>query len=118
MSRTPARFSDRRVVAGESCCTGADLFWRATGNAVLPVLERFPDDSFRSEMVASDDKHHCERAAIVRVIEYAIVDPGRPEAEETRYRLVPTILDPAVAPVADLAAWYAERWEFEPRSTS
>ena len=66
----------------------------------------------------SDDKHHCERAAIVRVIEYAIVDPGRPEAEETRYRLVPTILDPAVAPVADLAAWYAERWEFEPRSTS
>jgi len=36
--------------------TGADLLWRAKGNAVLPVLQRHDDGSFRSELVASDDK--------------------------------------------------------------
>ncbi len=96
-----------------AAATGADLLWRANGNAVLPVLERFADGSFRSEIVASDDKHRREQVRTVRVIEYAIVDPGRPQAEETRYRLLTTILDPAAAPASDLAARYAERWEFE-----
>jgi hypothetical protein len=81
--------------------TGADLLWRAKSNAVLPVLERFDDGSFRSEIVATPDKR-------TRTIE----DPGRPDTPE-RYRLITTILDPAAAPAEELAALYAERWEIE-----
>jgi hypothetical protein len=47
----------------------------------------------------------------VRVIEYAIDNPGR-TASDTRYRL-PTILDCDHAPAAELAPLYAQRWEFE-----
>jgi hypothetical protein len=96
-----------------AAATGADLLWRAKGNAVLPVLERFADGSFRSEIVATEDKRSREHVLGVRVIEYAVEDPGRPQAEDTRYRLLTTILDPDAAPAAELAARYAERWEFE-----
>lgn len=93
--------------------TGADLLWRAKSNAVLPVLERYPDGSFRSELVASTDKRRREDVLTVRVIEYAIDDPGRPGASDTSYRLLTTILDPTAAPADELAALYAERWEVE-----
>src|SRR5680860_1474498 len=93
--------------------TGADLLWRAKGNAVLPVLQRFADGSFRSEIVATPDKRVREHVQGVRVIEYGIDDPGRPAAKDNRYRLLTTITDPDAAPAADLAALYAERWEFE-----
>jgi len=93
--------------------TGADLLWRAKGNAVLPVLERYPDGSFRSELVASTDKYRREDVLTVRVVEYGIDDPGRPGASDTKYRLITTILDPAAAPADELAALYAERWEVE-----
>ena len=46
----------------------------------------------------------------VRVIEYTL--PGVPTARGT-YRLVTTLLDPARAPAAELAALYHERWEME-----
>lgn len=45
----------------------------------------------------------------VRVVEYALDDPCRPQADETRYRLVTTVLDPGDAPAGELAALYAER---------
>jgi Insertion element 4 transposase N-terminal/Transposase DDE domain len=93
--------------------TGADLCWRAKSNAVLPVQERFDDGSFRSELVASTDKRARRDVVTVRVIEYAMDDPGRPHTDDTRYRLVTTIVDPARAPAGELAALYAQRWEFE-----
>lgn len=92
--------------------TGADLLWRARSNAVLPVLERFDDGSFRSEIVATPDKRTRANVLTVRVIEYTIDDPGRPDNGE-RYRLLTTILDPEAAPAGELAALYAERWEIE-----
>lgn len=92
--------------------TGADLLWRAKSNAVLPVLQRFDDGSFLSEIVATPDKRTRANVLTVRVIEYTIDDPGRPGTAE-RYRLLTTILDPAAAPADELAALYAERWEFE-----
>lgn len=92
--------------------TGADLLWRAKSNAVLPVLERFDDGSFRSEIVATPDKRTRANVLSVRVIEYTLDDPGRPHTSE-RYRLITTILDPVAAPADELAALYAERWEFE-----
>lgn len=97
----------------EAAKTGAALLWRAKSNAVLPVLERHDDGSFSSELVASDDKHRREHVISVRVIEYAIDDPGRPQAAGTTYRLVTTILDPTKAPGAELAALYTQRWEIE-----
>src|SRR5680860_1288170 len=93
--------------------TGADLLWRAKGNAVLPVLERFADGSYRSEIVATDDKRVRANVTPVRVVEYRVDDAGRPQATDTRYRLLTTILDPAAAPADELAALYAERWEIE-----
>jgi len=93
--------------------SGAALLWRAKSNAVLPVLERFADGSFRSELVATEDKHARQDVLAVRVVEYAIDDPGRASSEGTRYRLVTNITDPDAAPASELAALYAERWEIE-----
>jgi hypothetical protein len=92
---------------------GADLCWRARKNAVLPVLERLADGSFRSELVTTAQRRARVPGRRVRVVEYGVADPGRPQSEETTYRLVTTILDPDKAPAAELAACYAERWEFE-----
>ena len=46
------------------------------------------------------------------MIEYELDDPGR-GANDTRYRLLTTILDPERAPAEELAPLYAQRWEFE-----
>jgi hypothetical protein len=48
----------------------------------------------------------------VRVLDYTIDDPGRP-GHRQHYRLVTSILDPAKAPAAELAALYHQRWELE-----
>lgn len=93
--------------------TGADLLWRAKTNAVLPVLERFPDGSFRSEIVATPDKRTRANVRPVRVVQYTVSDPGRPQGAATTYRLLTTIMDPAAAPADELAALYAQRWEIE-----
>lgn len=92
--------------------TGADLLWRTKSNHRLPVVERLPDGSYLSELFASSDRRREDPVA-VRVIEYGIDDPGRPQAAEERYRLLSTILDPERAPACELAPLYAQRWEFE-----
>jgi hypothetical protein len=91
---------------------GAQVCWRAKRNTVLPVLDRYPDGSFRSEIVASADKRARAHVIPVRVIEYTVTDPGRPDTAE-RYRLVSTLLDHDTHPADELAALYAQRWEFE-----
>lgn len=96
-----------------AAATGADLLWRAKINAVLPVLERHADGSFRSELIAADDKRARSNVRPVRVIEYGIDDHSRPGTAGTTYRLLTTIVDPARAPAAELAALYAQRWEIE-----
>ena len=91
--------------------SGADLLWRAKENAVLPVLRRHPDGSFRSELVASTDKTKRAEVLPVRVVEYAL-DPA-PSGARERYRLITTIADPKAAPAPELAGLYPQRWEFE-----
>jgi hypothetical protein len=77
--------ADRGFTAHPLFCllaaTGADLCWRAKNNAALPVLERFPDGSYRSEIVASDDRRARRNVLTARVIEYTLDDPGRPSAK-------------------------------------
>ncbi len=93
-----------------AAATGAALCWRVRTDLVLPVEHRLPDGSYLSRVYARADRRHDGVA--VRVIDYALEDPGRAETD-LRYRLLTTILDPGAAPAAELAACYAERWEFE-----
>lgn len=91
--------------------TGAALLWRAGATFTLPLLERFPDGSYRSELRWNSFCTSPDRAPIpVRVIEYTL--PEVAEADGS-YRLVTTILDPARAPADELATLYHERWEME-----
>jgi hypothetical protein len=97
----------------QAAATGAQLLWRTRTNAVLPVLETFPDGSYLSQIAAATDRRGGIAPTVVRVVEYTLgKDPGRP-AFPAPYRLLTTILDPTQAPAAELAALYHQRWEFE-----
>jgi hypothetical protein len=90
-----------------AAATGADLLWRVKNSAVLPVVEQLADGSYLSHLYAARDKNRHADPAMVRVVEYTLA------GQATVYRLITTILDPAQAPALDLAALYAQRWEFE-----
>lgn len=91
----------------EAAETGADLLWRVRKDIVLPLIEQLPDGSYLTEIFDQTDMHHTRSGLRVRAIEYTL--PGHDEV----YRLITTILDPDLAPAAELAALYAQRWEFE-----
>jgi hypothetical protein len=89
----------------------ADLLWRVRGNARLDVEERLPDGSYISRIYAStSDRRNRRNGITVRVIDYRLEDV---EGAEPVYRLITTILDHTLAPAAELAALYHERWEIE-----
>jgi Insertion element 4 transposase N-terminal/Transposase DDE domain len=96
--------------------TGAELVWRvrcaSTSAPTLPVDQVLADGSWLSRMYARSDRHRQRHPIRVRVIEYALADPGRRTSTD-RYRLVTTICDPDLAPAGELAALYTERWEVE-----
>jgi hypothetical protein len=105
----------------EVAARGADLLWRVSASVGLPVLEVFDDGSYRSVIIDTMERQRQYRARIrgearepggttVRVVEYQIA--GRDTATDT-IRLVTTITDPADVTAAELAAAYAQRWEFE-----
>ena len=97
----------------EAAATGAELLWRTKAGHVLPAGERLPDGSYLSRLRRFAGHRHrmVQTDIVVRVIDYAVDDPGRPQAEP-RYRLITTILDPGT-PARELAALYPQRWEFE-----
>jgi Insertion element 4 transposase N-terminal/Transposase DDE domain len=95
----------------EAAATGADLLWRVKRNLRLPREVRLVDGSYLSTIYPSaKDRRHKATGVRVRVVEYRLV--GIADAEPL-YRLVTTILDPAAAPAAELAALYHERWGIE-----
>jgi len=98
----------------EAAATGAQLLWRTKAGHVLPADQRLADGSYLSHLRQFSSRSHrmTDTGVVVRVIDYGIDDPGRPQAEP-RYRLITTILDPAAAPAAELAELYPQRWEFE-----
>jgi Transposase DDE domain len=107
--------ADRAFVGFElwrtATAPGADLLWRVRKNQVLPCRERLPDGSYLSRLYASPKhRRHDDGGVTVRVVDYRL--EGVPGAEPL-YRLVTTLLDPAAAPAAELAALYHERWESE-----
>src|SRR5512144_368452 len=103
---------------------GVDLVWRVTKTVHLPVLQVLPDGSYMSEIKSfrgpGKTRIPCGKIADpmlathipVRVIEYQI-DAGDGLTHLETFRLITTILDPDQADAHELAACYAQRWEFE-----
>ncbi len=91
--------------------TGADLLWRVKQSRDLPEHKRLADGSYLSRVYPGDKTRKRQSEGIeIRVIDYRLY--GVADAEPM-YRLVTTLLDPAEAPAAELAALYHERWEIE-----
>jgi len=96
---------------GLARATGADLLWRVKTNARLKCEKSLPDGSYLSHIYPSEaDRRRGIHGVEVRVINYAL--EGVADAEPL-YRLVTTVLDPAMASAEELAALYHERWEIE-----
>jgi hypothetical protein len=95
----------------EAAATGGDLLWRVKRNLRLPRETVLGDGSYLTTVYPSEkSRRHRAEGMRVRTIEHRL--EGVADAEPL-YRLVTTILDPAQAPAADLAALYHERWEIE-----
>jgi hypothetical protein len=92
--------------------TGAQLLWRVKSDVGLPREQTLPDGSYLTSIYALKNRKAKRDGARARVIEYELHDPGR-KGNDTRYRLLTTILDPEQAPAEELAPLYAQRWEFE-----
>src|ERR687898_1883693 len=91
--------------------TGADLLWRGKHNLRLPREAVLDDGSYLTTVYPSDkDRRHRTGGIRVRVVEYRLAGIA---GAEPLYRLLTTLLDPAQAPAAELAALYHERWEIE-----
>jgi hypothetical protein len=94
-----------------AAATGAALLWRVKHKVRLPRETVLADGSHLTTIYPSEkDRRHQAHGIRVRVVEYRL--EGIVGAEPL-YRLVTTVLDPAAAPAAELAALYHERWEIE-----
>ena len=112
---------------GLAAGTGADLAWRIKKNLVFTPLQVLPDGSFLSVMPtpAENVRLGQARAAgrippgppeghVVRIIEYTVTVRAAGGADRIElFRLVTTLLDHQLAPAAELAALYQQRWESE-----
>jgi hypothetical protein len=126
--------ADRNFFSWKDWCAasdaGADLLWRVKSSTKLPVLEALGDGSWRSVLVAPALKDQPAqrrslleaagrredldpgRARYVRAVEYQVPDrAGNGRGE--RIILVTTITDFRLAPAAELARAYHQRWEHE-----
>lgn len=95
----------------QASATGADLLWRVRKNIVLPCDKRLPDGSYLSRIYPSQqDQRRARNEVVIRIIEYRLEGV---EGAEPLYRLATTIVGQELAPAAELAALYHERWEIE-----
>lgn len=91
----------------QATATGAELVWRVRRKIRFVTEERLPDGSCLSRFPS----RRKERAGMrVRVIEYKVKNQ---KGEDQEVRIITSILDWRLAPAHELAALYAERWEFE-----
>lgn len=93
--------------------TGAHLLWRAKLSVNLKKTEVLADGSYLAEWLPEEERKKGSKAVVVRVIEYTLKDSGAEDGKVETFRLITTILDPAVATAAELAALYPQRWEIE-----
>ena len=95
-------------IYSEAVKTGADLLFRVRGVMKFARLTVLEDGSYLSKLYPSpNDRHKDINGITIRVIEYRL------KGGKEKYVLITSILDPALAPAAELAAVYHERWEIE-----
>jgi hypothetical protein len=94
---------DVAALLGQLAATGADLLVRVKSNRTLPVLCRYRDGSWLSQI----------GAVKVRVVECQITIVTSAGRHTGVYRLATTLLDPRQHPAADLIRLYHERREIE-----
>lgn len=110
-----------RALWQRAAATGADLLWRMSASVDLPVLEVYPDGSYRSELTTARQRQQrraardrgdppAEHGIPVRVVEYQIDNRG---GQKELIVLITTIFDLDLAPAVDLARAYHQRWELE-----
>ncbi len=103
----------------EASATGCALVWRAKVGLALTHLQTLPDGSWLARWHPSKQERKRDRKLqpqTVRVVEYQLRDAAAAEGHQEPpavYRLLTTILDPAVADAPALAALYPQRWEIE-----
>ena len=94
---------DAAALIGQLSGTGAHLLVRLKGNRKLPVLGRYRDGSYLSQI----------GAVRVRVIECEITITTSAGRHSGGYRLATTLLDDRQHPAAALITLYHRRWEIE-----
>ena len=107
--------------------TGADLVWRVRAGLIFAPVTELPDGSFLS---VAPTRAQCQRRGqarragreltepvtghTVRIIDDALTVHAADGTTRTEpFRLITTLLDPEVAPAAEVAAVYSQRWEAE-----
>jgi hypothetical protein len=91
------------ALIGQLAATGAHLLVRLKANRKLPVLRRYRDGSYLSQIGAVQ----------VRVIECEITISTSAGRHTGIYRLATTLLDHRQHPAAALVTLYHQRWEIE-----
>jgi hypothetical protein len=91
------------ALIGELAATQADLLVRLKSNRKLPVLRRYRDGSFLSQIGTVQ----------VRVVECEITIATSAGRRSGVYRLATTLLDDRQHPAAALVTLYHQRWEIE-----
>src|SRR4051794_16959521 len=92
---------------------GAHLLARIKSNLIFEPIRVLDDGSYLAKLYRSPSDRRKDRDGIlVRIIEYAFDDPGRPGSGEA-HRLLTTLLDVALDPAETLIVLYHERWEEE-----
>jgi Transposase DDE domain len=94
---------DDAALIGELAATGADLLVRLKSNRRLPVVRRYRDGSFLSQIGTTR----------VRVVECEITIATAAGRHTGRYRLATTLLDDRRHPASALVTLYHRRWEIE-----
>lgn len=93
--------------------TGAQFLVNVKKGPLLKPSKVLPDGSYLSKIYAcTRDRERDENGRIVRVIEYRLNDPQRPNYGQVR-RLVTSLLDHEAHPAITLIELYHERWEHE-----
>ena len=83
-----------------------------SGVRLIPIHVCSDGSSWAYLYPGTDTKRRGAVRLLVRIVEYALTDPGRPGCGEVR-RLMTSLLDPTSAPALDLIDAYHERWESE-----
>lgn len=93
---------------------GAHFLGRVPAGQTFELVRILRDGSMLARFYAAcpSSRTTSTPSVLVRVLTYTITDPARP-GYGTIHRLMTSLLDPAVAPTAQVIAAYHERWEIE-----